>query len=301
MFTESHLLRISLAMLQLLMAGVQGFSQSGGQFSIGETIRFEVNQAPGTIYCWKVMEDNYQKNGSETDKVTYLTTKCNPSVLVKWQTAGNYFITVTGFNENGCSNMKVFQIVVSDNHIPVAVDDYVSTSWAKSISMDLLSNDYDIKNDIDPSSLRILSIPEYGSVKVEEHGRVNYQPVRKYKGRDKFYYSICDSCNQCATAMVTIELTEPPIYIPQGISPNGDGINDAFVITGLKSYPNTSLTIFSREGISIYHSDDYQNDWTGIQDDKRSNRLPVPSGTYYYLLHLGGTSRVIKGFVYLTR
>jgi gliding motility-associated-like protein len=301
MFTGNKFSRNCKVFMPLLFVAVQGFAQIGSYFPVGETVRFEVNALPGTLYCWKVKENNDLKNGAESDKVAFLTTKCNPAVQIKWQVAGTYFLTVTGFNQDGCSNVKVFPVVVSDNHKPVAVDDNVSTNWSKNVNVDLLSNDFDAKNDIDPSSLEILIKPEYGEVAIGQNGSICYIPIKNYNGKVRFYYRICDLCDQCDTAMVTIDLTDPLLYLPRGISPNGDGINDRFVISGLIAYPKSSLTIYSREGILIYHSDDYRNDWAGVQHNQRSGTLPVPTGTYYYVLHLGGTSRVIKGFIFIAK
>ena len=89
------------------------------------------------------------------------------------------------------------------------------------------------------------------------------------------------------------------LYIPEAISPNGDGLNDQFVIKGLSAYPESSLTVFSRTGVVVYMNDDYQNDWAGVPNKGRLSGRPVPSGTYYYILCPGGTKRKIKGFVFV--
>ena len=290
---------IGLAMLLLLLFEGTVFSQITDHFIVGETSQFEIKAEPGISYCWKVIETIGNLKGGETDKVTYLSTKCNASVNVKWEKAGTFFIQVTGFNQNGCSNSKILQVKILENHIPIANDDYVSTNWMKSISIDLLRNDHDINGDLDPSSLKILTRPEFGYVIPGKAGIITYVPLQNRVGYDKFYYQISDSCSQRDTAMVTINLVDPPLYLPHGISPNGDGHNDKFTIGGLKSYPKSSLTIFSRDGLTIYKNDDYQNDWDGLQYRLNGNSRPIPSGTYYYLLQLGGTNRIIKGFFYL--
>jgi len=105
----------------------------------------------------------------------------------------------------------------------------------------------------------------------------------------------------CDTAMVTIEVKDPPLFFPEAISPNGDGYNDRFIIKGLEVFEKSSLTIFGRDGVVIYLNDDYRNDWSGLQNTKNHSAVSVPSGTYYYLLCLGGTKRIIKGFVYLIK
>ena len=292
---------IGLAMLYLLLFEGTVSSQITNHFTVGESSQFSIKAEPGISYCWKVMETIGQLKGGETDKVTYLSTKCNASVNVKWEKAGTFFMQVTGFNQNGCSNSKIFQVKIFDNHIPLANDDYVSTNWMKSISIDLLRNDHDTNGDLDPSSLKILTRPEFGEVIPDKEGIITYVPLQNRVGYDKFYYQISDSCSQRDTAMVTINLIDPPLFLPHGISPNGDGYNDKFIIGGLKSYPKSSLTIFSRDGLTIYKNDDYQNDWDGVQYRQNGNSRSIPSGTYYYLLHLGGTNRIIKGFFYLAK
>ena len=78
-------------------------------------------------------------------------------------------------------------------------------------------------------------------------------------------------------------------FIPNVITPNGDGTNDQFVIQGLLE--NSSLSIYNRWGILLYHSDHYDNTWDGgVAID----------GTYYYVLNniahaaLSGYIQIIK-------
>lgn len=87
----------------------------------------------------------------------------------------------------------------------------------------------------------------------------------------------------------------PDINIPNAFSPNGDGINDFFVIDGLPK--NTQLIIFNRSGKKLYSSGNYQNDWNG--KDQYQNNLET--GTYWYVLRLDGAYGDLKGFVYLKR
>ncbi len=91
------------------------------------------------------------------------------------------------------------------------------------------------------------------------------------------------------------------VVIPEGFSPNSDGVNDKFVVEGLDEYPNSKLTIVNRWGIVVYESNNYQNDWNGDSNVKGvmgSKELPI--GTYFYVLELNGGD-VKRGYIYLNR
>ena len=75
------------------------------------------------------------------------------------------------------------------------------------------------------------------------------------------------------TMNLTLKLCE--LTVPNVITPNTDGINDAFVITNLQYYPNSKITIFNRWGNKVYESNNYQNDWNGEKHH---------DGVYYYIL-----------------
>ena len=296
-----YLLLFGIGLFSFLLLTVRGYSQNDGFFISGESVQFEIIPIKAICYSWKVIENGELISGEETDKVTFLTNNNGPMIRVRWEKSGSFFLLLTGINEQGCSNMKVYRMSVSGDHTPVAANDFVSADWLKSIRINTLNNDYDVKNDLDTASLKILTKAEYGEVTISKAGVIDYVPFKNHTGRDKFYYRICDKCNQCDTAMITIDLRNPPIFLPEAISPNGDGYNDRFVIKGLEAFENSSITIFGRDGVVIYKNEDYRNDWTGLQNTKNHNTIAVPPGTYYYVLCLGGTKKIIKGFIYILR
>jgi gliding motility-associated-like protein/uncharacterized repeat protein (TIGR01451 family) len=90
--------------------------------------------------------------------------------------------------------------------------------------------------------------------------------------------------------------------IPEGFSPNGDGINDVFVIHGLSMYPGSKLSIFNRWGNVVYETDNYQNNWNGeMSEGSGVGNSILPIGTYFYVLNLGGAYQPKSGYVYLNR
>ncbi len=81
------------------------------------------------------------------------------------------------------------------------------------------------------------------------------------------------------------------IYIPNIFTPNGDGINDVFIIKGIENEV-WKLEIFNRWGNRVYLSLDYNNDWQGKD---------LKSGVYYYILTNTETKRLYKGTVRLLK
>ncbi|MGD0709619.1 MAG: ice-binding family protein [Bacteroidales bacterium] len=91
-------------------------------------------------------------------------------------------------------------------------------------------------------------------------------------------------------------------FIPEGFSPNGDGINDLFVIKGINNYPANTINIFNRWGDKVFEASPYQNTWNGkCTIGLRVGGDDLPIGTYFYILNLGDGSDVIKGTIYLNR
>jgi gliding motility-associated-like protein/uncharacterized repeat protein (TIGR01451 family) len=66
-----------------------------------------------------------------------------------------------------------------------------------------------------------------------------------------------------------------PFFIPNVITPNGDGKNDRFVIKGLQKFSRTEIVIFNRYGDHVYENQSYENDWSAQGQ---------VAGTYFYLL-----------------
>lgn len=218
-----------------------------------------------------------------------------PQVLIRG--AGIYSLEVT--DVYGCKSLKSFQYPFEPNDL-IANADYVRTSWVDSIHIHVLNNDFDSRNDIDKRTLTIIHKPKYGTTYLGKNGSVIYTPNTHRAAQDEFVYKICDEVDLCDTAKVTIDIYDGPVWIPEAISVNGDGHNEEFVIRGLEEYKNSSLNIYTRAGQLIYKSLDYNNDWSGkALNSTLQDGTVLPTGTYYYVLRLGGTDRYLKGFVYL--
>ena len=63
------------------------------------------------------------------------------------------------------------------------------------------------------------------------------------------------------------------------ITPNGDGMNDLWIITNVYIYSDLELTIFNNLGQMVYQTHNYQNDWDATYEGE-----PLPRGVYHYVL-----------------
>lgn len=84
-------------------------------------------------------------------------------------------------------------------------------------------------------------------------------------------------------------------FIPEGFSPNGDNVNETFVIPDLDTFPGKSLKVYNRWGGLIFEMETYNNQWDG----KDMNGTRVVDGTYFYTLDLGLGQEPQTGFVYI--
>lgn len=102
-----------------------------------------------------------------------------------------------------------------------------------------------------------------------------------------------DGCS--ASDQVFVKVLKAPT-IPNVFTPNGDGVNDTWVIQYLESYPGATVDIFNRYGSLVYHSLGYPRPWDGRYDGK-----DLPAGTYYYVINPKNGRKQLTGFVDIVR
>ncbi len=98
-----------------------------------------------------------------------------------------------------------------------------------------------------------------------------------------------------------IEIPASDLFIPEGFTPDGNGQNDLFVISGLNGR-RVKLEIFNRWGNKVYQNDNYDNSWDGRMNVNAPHfgAGKLPDGTYYYVLQfLDGEKKNLHGFVVL--
>ncbi|PKP44850.1 MAG: hypothetical protein CVT95_10505, partial [Bacteroidetes bacterium HGW-Bacteroidetes-12] len=118
-------------------------------------------------------------------------------------------------------------------------------------------------------------------------------------------YTVTVDSNGCIASDTTLVEVDSEFKIPEGFSPNGDGVNDLFEIVGIAKYPNNNIIIINRWGNKVFEAAPYKSNWDGTSQFGITIGEKLPSGTYFYILDLGKENpsgkQEIKGYIYINR
>lgn len=230
----------------------------------GNSTQLSATGPAGSAYVW-IPASTLTNSNTATPTATPLS-----------NTTYTVFIT----DPSGCKNSD--SVNVGFYPSPAGADDEATCNENESVSAAVMSNDV-----YSNAAISIVSGPSNGTAVVNADGSITYTPAADFSGTDVIMYQICDSIcvNACDTVTLLINVMDDKVLdIPQGFSPNGDGINDLFVIDGLSGYPDNELIIVNRWGDVVYKASPYKNDWNG-QSGKHPLKLGgdiVLDGTYFY-------------------
>lgn len=99
-----------------------------------------------------------------------------------------------------------------------------------------------------------------------------------------------NGCVNSDTVLITVIIAVFNGIVSNYITPNGDGINDAWYIQDIQNYSDNEVFIYNIYGNQVYNKKGYTNDWKGTY-----NGSELPDGTYYYVLKFNNSGKVIKG------
>ncbi|MBB1193366.1 hypothetical protein DNC80_06740, partial [Flavobacterium sp. SOK18b] len=148
-----------------------------------------------------------------------------------------------------------------------------------------------------------------------------FNPFGQSLGDKVFEYKVVDTtCPQ--TYRITIKVNDDCLVLDCGtvkvfnaISVNNDGVNDKLVIENIDNttcYPENSIEIFNRWGVSVFETKNYNNQ-TNYFDGYSRGRTTIkdtnslPTGTYFYILNytaiIDGKTQVKKlsGYLYINQ
>jgi gliding motility-associated-like protein len=100
----------------------------------------------------------------------------------------------------------------------------------------------------------------------------NFYDVKDY---GVYWLTIENACGQFTDSVRFTRPSKDDIIFPNVITPNGDELNQFFMIEPIT--PRLNLIVYNRWGKSVYESVDYRNDWDGFE---------LPAGIYFYTIFL---------------
>ncbi len=109
-----------------------------------------------------------------------------------------------------------------------------------------------------------------------------------------FYDIMVQDNNHCYDQMQTY--LDASLGIPSFFTPNGDGFNDTWIVTGLYLYPDSKVSVYDRFGKQVFSSKGAICEWDGIYGGR-----PLASDSYWYVIYLGEGIVPLKGCVTIKR
>ena len=209
-----------------------------------------------------------------------------------------------------CENYSSDTLTVNVEATPGAIDDNVEVRINNlPIDLNLISND--IFSGVSDFTFEITSGPSLGELTDIGAGTLTYNSKGTAEpGSDVFQYLLCNEMcpNLCDEGSVTLTLLEAQVpnldtlSVPNGITPNGDGLNDILFFDIIEEFPsafdNNEIIIFNRWGDIVYEARPYTNDWDGTNESGQE----LPHGTYYYILRLDiPNGQIIRGDITIIR
>ncbi|MDP4210649.1 MAG: Ig-like domain-containing protein, partial [Bacteroidota bacterium] len=208
-------------------------------------------------------------------------------------------ITITGQPNNAPVIMSVAKEVVQDNTLGLSGNDFRAAY--SDADNDALVN------------VKITTLPVHGVLRLNgidivagqviatsDLDNLQYVPEAGFTGNDSFTWTASDGKDYATEATFSIIVKAGKVFVPEGFSPNGDGINDFFIVKNADKYI-VSLKIFNRWGNLVYESKHYQNDWNGVSNVGLAVRTDLPDGTYYYVIDLKNGDKPTAGFITIKR
>ncbi len=108
-----------------------------------------------------------------------------------------------------------------------------------------------------------------------------------------------NGCNYSTTIYVGLDSDEAcELIFYSGITPNGDGKNDVWVIENIEQFPNNEVKIFNRWGEQVWSGENYNN-MDVVWEGNSSSGNEMTDATYFYVVVVEG--KTYKGWVELTR
>jgi gliding motility-associated-like protein len=209
-------------------------------------------------------------------------TSSKQNVIKRYLNAGTYIASLTVDNTAGChSDTLSKQVVV---HIQPVVDAGPSFVVAEGTVVTFNPN-------VNNNNLVFKWTPG-GELSNANILRPSFRAMHD----QTFMLTATDGTSHCtASDTLSVKILRP-VKVPNVFSPNGDGINDTWVITNLTDYQGNVVEVFNRYGQRVLYSNGYGTPWDG-----KVHGNPLPVGVYYYIIDLKNGFGKITGSITILR
>ena len=236
-------------------------------FCRGDTIVLSTPQLPNVTYRW-TGPNNYTATGSS---VSIVASNVNVS--------GQYSLVATqGQCDSEAATITVPEII----DLPVAAftsDPKFPAKLTAPVTIQFINN----------SSGANSYLWDFGdgTTSTEENPQHEYAAFGEYQVTlTATRGGACSTSVSIGDLIITVDNT---IFVPNTFTPNGDQVNDEFVIT-ISNIQDYRIQIYNRYGTSLFQANDIFDNWKGVY-----NNEPLPVGTYYYIIDaVSVTGEVIK-------
>jgi len=188
----------------------------------------------------------------------------NPS-NIHFNNAGSFNVTLNVVNIYGCSSTATFNNYITSHPVPDANFTFSPTVGTPGLPINFNSS----------SSSSYVNNWAWdfgdGATSTEQN------PTHPFAQTGNHTIWLTVTTAYGCTDSISQNILVIDIKIPNVFTPNGDGINETFVIDGIELVPDCQLIIFNRWGKRIYESNNYKNDWDGGN---------YADGVYYFIFTL---------------
>ena len=227
--------------------------------------------------------------------------------------AGNYSVIVG--NTANCLSIASEVVTVTNtgqactgggtsNSPPAISSEPFATQIEGKIEVDLTTLVNDSDNNIDFASLKVINGTTSRGIAAFITSsfflQINYSGS-PFTGTDRIAIEVCDLAGACTQQVIDIEVVGEVIVF-NGLSPDGDGLNDFMEIKYIDVVEGASknkVSIYNRWGDLVFETDDYDNVsrvFTGVSN----NGKELPAGTYFYKIDFS-QGQPLSGFIILKR
>ena len=109
------------------------------------------------------------------------------------------------------------------------------------------------------------------------------------------YSVFATDANGCSTGISNIVIAASDVdclHIPNVFTPNGDGVNDEWIIENIEFFPDARISVYNRWGQALYKGRGNSERWDGSYRGHF-----VPAGVYTYVISLESVEEKYEGTV----